>query len=447
MNRKICYAIAFATFVLAFAVSTQVKAQRLRGGGGIRPGVGAGNFGGGSITHRNFSPPANFSRPEISRPSMPREFQRPNLPTMPSHPNLPERIGGGRSLIHPIGGEGGIRSTPGPRDTVRPGATGGERNLIPGPGGGERNVLPTAHDGGPDWKNWKDFTPKSINNSVINKVNPSPKTINDIRNHFSQNTTGKDIWSKDWFDKHPDAWNPSNPRPHPDPHPGPPLPPPPHFWWNHPGWDNAWGWFGAGFFGGVVADAIIDPIPYDYGNNVIYDGDTVYVNNVPYVGADEYYQQAQDLANAGAEDTTTEQELATTNDAQKTEQPKVEEQWIAMGTFAVTADGKQTQSDHILQIAANKKGQVRGNLVDTKTDKAVELYGSIDPKTQRVAFKLDGNDDVVAECGLWNLTQDTLTMLVHVNRDKTEERTLTRLSDNTADKSATPAAPAEASPI
>jgi hypothetical protein len=36
---------------------------------------------------------------------------------------------------------------------------------------------------------------------------------------------------------------------------------------------------------------------------------------------------------------------------------------------------------------------------------------------------------LVAECGLWNLTQDTVPMLVHLDKDRTEQRTLVRLTE------------------
>ncbi len=189
---------------------------------------------------------------------------------------------------------------------------------------------------------------------------------------------------------------------------------------------------------GYIGGEILDPCPYDYGSNVVYEGDTVYVNGVPYVGADEYYQQAQDIANAGADEPPVEDAGAAEGDATgsataatPTADPN---EWLPMGTFAVVADDKQKDSKRILQIATNKHGLIRGNLINQDTDETVELYGSVDPKTQRVAFKLRGNDDVVAECGFWNLTQETVPLLVHIGQDKTEERTLIRLK---GDKAAT----------
>ena len=38
------------------------------------------------------------------------------------------------------------------------------------------------------------------------------------------------------------------------------------------------------------------PIVYDYGNNVTYQGDQVYYGDQPVATADQYYQQASDIA-------------------------------------------------------------------------------------------------------------------------------------------------------
>ncbi len=199
----------------------------------------------------------------------------------------------------------------------------------------------------------------------------------------------------------------------------------------------------------MLADDILAPYPYDYGSNIVYEGDTVYVNDVPYCGADEYYQQAQDIANAGSEDTVDRTVVslpegvtaATPPMPSKTDEksaPTAEDGWLPMGTFAVIADNSQKESQRTLQLATNKQGLIRGNLINQETDKATELYGSVDPKTQRVAFKVRGYDDIVAECGLWNLTQDKVPMLIHYGKNRTEERTLIRVDNPKPQEPATP---------
>ena len=55
------------------------------------------------------------------------------------------------------------------------------------------------------------------------------------------------------------------------------------------------------------------------------------------------------------------------------------------------------------------------------------VTGSVDKKTQRVALKIEGNDSVVVETGLYNLTNDEVPVLVHFGPDRQESRTLIRL--------------------
>jgi hypothetical protein len=55
------------------------------------------------------------------------------------------------------------------------------------------------------------------------------------------------------------------------------------------------------------------------------------------------------------------------------------------------------------------------------------VSGAVDKKTQRVAIKLEGNDNVVIETGLYNLTNDEVPVLIHIGKDRQEKRLLVRL--------------------
>lgn len=162
----------------------------------------------------------------------------------------------------------------------------------------------------------------------------------------------------------------------------------------------------------------------------------MYVNGVPYVSADEYYQQTVALANEGADitpDDPNAEELWTQNTAQQetaqSDDNDPANQWMPLGTFAVLSDPKQTSSHLVMQLAMNKKGVIRGNIYNQVTDKVQQLEGAVDNQTQRVAFRITGDKDNTIECGLWNLTQESLPILVHEGKDKTLTRTLIRLSD------------------
>ena len=107
------------------------------------------------------------------------------------------------------------------------------------------------------------------------------------------------------------------------------------------------------------------------------------------------------------------------------------------------AEPTQTQTDKVLQLAVNKDGVIRGNFQDNLTDKVIPVVGSVDKKTQRVAFQPEGNDSIVVETGLYNLTNDEVPVLVHFGPDRQELRTLIRLKppEEQAQQPAAPAAP------
>lgn len=205
----------------------------------------------------------------------------------------------------------------------------------------------------------------------------------------------------------------------------------------------------------MIVNSVAEPcpyVPYYYGSNIVYRDNMVYINNVPYVSAADYYQQARLLAqSADAVVQSNPQPIVINNvvqpepqlamnepvnnrdDAKATQQtvakpiaPSTEE-WMPMGTFAFLEDDDKDNPEKILQLAANKKGQIRGNYVDEKTSEAKQLVGAVDPKTQRVAFHFVGDDKTVMECGLWNLTQDSVPILLHSGNDKTVQMSLVRL--------------------
>jgi hypothetical protein len=209
-----------------------------------------------------------------------------------------------------------------------------------------------------------------------------------VRNNFR----GRGFYGPDWYRRYPGAWYPRR-------------------WaygtvWAAMTWDYLNGWFD---YGGV------DPIYYDYGNTVVYQDNSVYVNGEDVGTTDEYYQQASDLADTGAS-------AEVTGD---------DEQWLPLGVFAMSHD-QQTKAKLILQLAVNKDGIIRGNYTATLTNDTKPLQGSVDKKTQRAAWTIGNNKDNVIETGIYNLTKDEAPILVHFGKDKTEQWTLVRLKDDDA---------------
>jgi hypothetical protein len=204
---------------------------------------------------------------------------------------------------------------------------------------------------------------------------------------------GAGFYNANWYRRYPGAWYPRR-------------------WaygtvWAAWNWDYLNGWFGSDQ----------DPVYYDYGNTITYQDNSVYVNGQDVGTSDEYYQQADDLASAGA-------------DAKVTD----DEQWLPLGVFAMSHD-QQTKANLVLQLAVNKAGIIRGNYTATATNDTKPVQGSVDRKTQRAAWTIGDNKENVVETGIDNLTKDEAPCLVHFGKDKTEQWTLVRLKndDSSAD--------------
>jgi hypothetical protein len=186
----------------------------------------------------------------------------------------------------------------------------------------------------------------------------------------------------------------------------------PNCWW--PGkWavaTTAWAtasYVVAGSYCGCSSEAVY----YNYGDNVTYENGTVSQDGQPVATAEEYYDQAGQIADSGQEATN--------------------EEWMPLGVFALIVEG-QTQPDKLVQLALNKEGIIRGNYQDMLTDSVIPVTGAVDKETQRVALRLTGNDDLVVETGLYNLTNDEVPILVHFDANRQETRKLIRL-DRPAD--------------
>ncbi len=192
--------------------------------------------------------------------------------------------------------------------------------------------------------------------------------------------------------------------------------------WNtdHPGaWVAAgWGandvwraatWNSAGAWCGYTSAA---PMYYDYGNNITYQNNEVYVNGEDSGSSSQYYDQAAALATTGAQ----------------AEAPS-DGDWLPLGVFAFSKDGADT-SNVTIQLAVNKQGIIRGNSTDTSNEKTETVSGSVDKQSQRVAFTIGDNPTTVVETGLYNLTKDEAPALVHFGQDRTEQWLLVRLKND-----------------
>jgi hypothetical protein len=72
-------------------------------------------------------------------------------------------------------------------------------------------------------------------------------------------------------------------------------------------------------------------------------------------------------------------------------------------------------------------GVMRGNYYNAVNDSTTPVYGSLDKKTQRLAWAIGDKKTPVYESGLYNLTLDQSTLLAHFSPERTEQYNLFRL--------------------
>lgn len=195
-----------------------------------------------------------------------------------------------------------------------------------------------------------------------------------------------DCFHGDWWNNYPGAWRAAA-------------------WtgaaavWNAATWDNCQS------FCGYPAE----PAYYDYGSNVVYEGDTVYVNGDSVGTQEQYAQQAVAIADTGMQAEVTK-----------------EEEWLSLGVFAMV-QGERTESNDLFQLAVNKAGTIRGNFYNALGNTTLPVYGSVDKNTQRAAWIVGDNKEPIYEAGFGNLTKAETTMLVHFGKDRSQQWTLIRI--------------------
>lgn len=189
-------------------------------------------------------------------------------------------------------------------------------------------------------------------------------------------------------------------------------------WWdhNHIRWPyynnfNFWGWAAWPAVTGWVDYGWSQPVYYNYGENVYYDGGEVYYGDQPVATTEQYAQQAAAIA------------------ANVPAQQPAPDDWMALGVFAITADGEPSTAEPTmyLQLAVSKQGVINGTIQNTSTDSVQEVEGMVDKETQRAAWTIKDKNTPIMETGIGNLTQDTTPALVHFADGTTQQWLLVRL--------------------
>ena len=200
------------------------------------------------------------------------------------------------------------------------------------------------------------------------------------------------MFTRGWYGQYPGAWRPGA-------------------WgrgyaagaWTAAAWGALTGWWG---WGGS------EPASHDYGDNIYYEGDEVYVDGQAAATGEQYYDAVQYQAQ---EETTTQEN----------------EEWMPLGVFALAAEGEE-KAERVMQLAVNREGVIRGNYYDQTQESGYLIEGKVDKDTQRAAWHTAVSPDVIFETGVYNLTKDEAPVLVHYSANRNEQRTLVRLKQDEA---------------
>jgi hypothetical protein len=164
--------------------------------------------------------------------------------------------------------------------------------------------------------------------------------------------------------------------------------------------------------GWLLGDGFGQPTYVDYGTTIYYQGDNVYENGQVVATAQEYADQAQQIAESV---------------------PDVQPdnvQWLPLGVFALTPkEGTAEDSTLFLQLAISKEGIIAGTFQNTATDKSFEVEGTVDPKSQRAAWGPVGEEWPIMETAIYNLTENEASALLHFADGETQQWTLQRLDE------------------
>jgi hypothetical protein len=190
-----------------------------------------------------------------------------------------------------------------------------------------------------------------------------------------------------------------------------------HWHW-HAGWNRypaSWWWRPCtwGALGGWFAWSWTNPYNYHYGTTIVYRDNYIYVNDRQVATVEAYHEQATKIAR------------------NVPEEPEVEQiEWMPLGVFAISEESA-TDKGMLIQLAVSREGVISGTFYNEITGSVRPLIGSVDQASQRAAWRFadDEDSEIIMETGIYNLTQDESTALVHFGPGKVQTWLLVRLPE------------------
>jgi hypothetical protein len=200
-------------------------------------------------------------------------------------------------------------------------------------------------------------------------------------------------------------------------------------WWGACGWGygyvgvypaNPWWWWRPVTWAALTSFVYVSsppaPVYVDYGTTVVYEGETVYVDNKP-LPAEQYNEPVKQLA------TTVEQPPPP-----MPPQEGKEAEWMPLGVFALVQE-KQGDPVMFFQISLSRDGRISGGFESTLTGDQKPIAGQVDKQTQNVAWRVGDNTGTVFATTLANLTMDVSTVAVHFGSERVQQWLLVRMPE------------------
>lgn len=202
-------------------------------------------------------------------------------------------------------------------------------------------------------------------------------------------------------------------------------------WWGHWGWAgywpgyyplDPWWWWGTATWSSVATYASLPPEPeyIDYGMNVVYEGDTVYVDNQP-IPAKKYDGQ---LLEAAASVEQPPPPLPPSD-------PKQSGEWMPLGVFALV---QEERGDPVMffQLSMNREGTISGAFQSTLTNDSHPVAGKVDKASQRAAWRVGDHGKTLYETSVANLTLDVSPIVIHFDNNQTQTWLMVRMPQPSA---------------
>jgi hypothetical protein len=186
---------------------------------------------------------------------------------------------------------------------------------------------------------------------------------------------------------------------------GPILVSDPWWWWRPAPWNSINVFINAGWS---------EPLAYDYGTDVFWEGDDVYVRGEPVGTRVEYSRGVVQLANP------TVPPIA--------EAPVTEQDWKPLGVWALVQEDKG-DAFMFFQLSVNRDGIIKGAYTNVVSGEELPIVGRVDRETQRAAWHVGDNKEKVFEAGMSNLSQDQASCLVHFGHGELQNWLLVRMPE------------------